>query len=114
MDLLDDAWRFLGKAEHFVDEGHTHSGVLYCEKALDDMFRSADGMGFGVWFSGKEADIRESVGMLKFETEPDGSLVEEVISECYELIVECAEKVLPELHSRIEYSPTPSRFEVSV
>lgn len=114
VDRLDDAWKFLGKAEHFVGKGHTHSAVLYCEKALDELHRSADGMGYGVWFSGKAADVRDDLGQLKFETEPEAESVEGLIEECYELVQRCAEKVIPELHSRIDYNPTPSRFEVSV
>jgi hypothetical protein len=114
IDVLDDAWSFLSKAEHFLSEGLTHSSVLYCEKALDCMYRSADGMGYGVWFTGLEADARDEVGSLKFKTEPDSDLVEDLIEICHNLLRKCSDKVIPELHSRIDYDPTPNKFDVSV
>ena len=114
VDKLDEAWMNLDRAEYFVEEDHTHSAVLYCEKAVDDLYTSAGGLGFDLWISKKTVEISDTIGVLKADPEPNPEDVNPLISKCYELVVTCAEKVLPELYSRIDYTPTPKRFDVDV
>lgn len=105
-DRLEEAWKKLNKAEHLADNNQTHAAVLECENALQRLFKSADGMGFGVWFSGKENDIREDIAQLKIETAPEKERVEAVIQACRDLTKETKDKIIPELHSRIDYEVT--------
>lgn len=113
VDRLEDAWRKLNKAEHLAEEGQTHAAVLECENALQEAYKSADGMGFGVWFAGKENDIRNRLSTLKRETKPDEAPTVEQIEETKSLVKTARDKIIPELHTRIDYEPTPNfeKFE---
>lgn len=102
-DRLKDAWKKLNKAERLATKDQTHAAVLECENALDEVFRSADGMGMGVWFSGKEDSVRTRIGNLKLDTAPPEEEVLDLINECKELTKESKEHIIPELHSRIDY-----------
>lgn len=112
VDRLDDAWHELSKAEHYVENGHTHSGVMHCKEAVDRVYQSAKGMDYSGWIADRQVSVREDIGSLSMETEPDAEKVAQLIEDCRKLVRQTAKKVIPELHSRIDYEPTPSRFDV--
>lgn len=111
VDRIEDAWKKLNKAEHLAENDQTHAAVLECENALKELYKSADGMGFGVWFTGKEDSIRNDMTPLKNTTAPDEDDVHTLIEDCRTLVRATKDKVIPELHDRIDYDPTPTLRE---
>jgi len=111
VDRIEDAWNKLNKAEHLAEEDQTHAAVLECENALEELYASADGMGVGVWFTDKENSIRNDMTPLKNTTEPEEEAVHHLIEDCRTLVRATKEKVIPELHDRIDYTPTPTLRE---
>ena len=108
VDRIETAWRKLNKSEHLVENDQTHAAVLECENALGEMYRSADGMGFGFWFTGREDSIRNDITHLKNKTAPEEDSVNTLIEDCRTLAKETKERVIPELHDRIDYKPEPT------
>jgi len=108
VDRIEHAWKKLKKAKHLAENEQTHAAVLECENALQELFKSADGMDYGPWFTGKEDSVRNTIGHLKTETEPEKENVTQLITNCEEILYETKDKVIPELHSRIDYEPTPT------
>ena len=39
-DLIEDAWRDLKVADNLIDAGQTYAGVMKCENALKDLYKS--------------------------------------------------------------------------
>lgn len=107
VDRIEEAWKKLNKAEYLVENGQTHAAVLECENALERLHKSAEGMGFGVWFSGKKGDQQKEIFHQKRDLEPEADAVHSLIDECRTLVRETKDKVIPELHDRIDYEPTP-------
>ena len=108
VDQIEDAWKKLNKAEHLAENDQTHAAVLECEHALQNLYKSAHSMGFGAWFTGKEDSIRTDITPLKSVTEPEKQSVTTLIDDCRTLVRATNEKVIPELHTRIDYEPTPT------
>lgn len=107
VERIENAWKKLNKAEHLVENGQTHGAVLEIENALEMLYKSADGMGEGVWFAGRENETRDKVGELKRHTVPDDEEVYEVIESAREIVRDTDDKIIPILHQRIDYEPEP-------
>lgn len=108
VERLESSWKKLNKSEHLLENDQTYGAVLACENALEELHRSASGMGFAVWFTGKEDSVRNELSQLKIETDPNTQKTQQVIDQCRELTKETESKVIPELHDRIDYTPTPT------
>ena len=102
-DLIEDAWKKLKTADTLIDDGQTYAGVMKCENALDDLYRSSDGVGEGVWFSEQEHDVRDDIFELKRTTEPNAEAVREVVAEVRDITKETKSHVVPIINERIDY-----------
>lgn len=108
VDRLETAWKHLDKAEHLAKNEQEYGALERCEDALDALYRASDGMGFDPWFANRVNSIRKDMANYKLETNPGEKTVLELVSEIREVTKETRDKVIPELHSRIDYEPEPS------
>lgn len=108
VDRLEQAWKDLNKAEHLATNEQEYGALERCEDALNKLHRAADGMGFDSWFANKANPIWDDMANYKLETNPGEEAMLELIENIRELTKETRDTVIPELHDRIDYEPTPT------
>lgn len=109
VEHLETAWTMLNEAENRAEENRQLSAVTKCDDALVELQKAVSTMDKEYWFSSHSSEKRTQIETLE---ERGGNLnteeVQELVSELRDLVKETEDLVIPELHTRIEYNPTPS------